>query len=203
LSNQTTCKEMADAILRNSIIKLGDGEEISLRDIFDVYYPGLISFASRYISTLTVCEDIVQEVFISFWEKKKSFPNLIAVKAFFYISIRNSCLDFIKHSQVEDRYRIQNRMEDEVSESFLEEVIRKEAYSEIYREINKLPEMGKKVLLLALRDNSNEEIARILNIAINTVKTHKARAYKVLRRNLSELVLFFIAYRNRHSHIRI
>ncbi len=186
--------------LPNPEIKLGNGEEMNLKDFFDVYYPVLTSFASRYISSLTVCEDIVQEVLISFWEKKRSFPNIIAVKAFFYTSIRNSCLDFIKHSKVEDRYRIQNRMEDEVSESFLEEVIRKETYGEIYREINKLPEMGKKVLLLALRDNSNEEIAGILNIGINTVKTHKARAYKVLRRNLNELLLFFIAYRNRYYH---
>lgn len=184
--------------LANTEIKLGNGEEMNLKDFFDVYYPVLNSFASRYITNLTVCEDIVQEVLISFWEKKRSFPNIIAVKAFLYTSIRNSCLDFIKHSKVEDRYRIQNRKEDEVSESFLEEVIRKETYSEIYREINKLPEMGKKVLLLALHDNSNEEIAGILNIGINTVKTHKARAYKVLRRNLNELVLFFTVYRDRY-----
>lgn len=183
---------MVDVILRDVMIRLGDGEVINLRDFFDVYYPELTSFASRYISNLTVCEDIVQEVFISFWEKKRSFSNIIAVKAFFYTSIRNSCLDFIKHSKVEDRYRIQNRLEDEVSETFLEEVIRKEAYSEIYREINKLPEMGKNVLLLVLRDNSNEEIAGILNIAVNTVKTHKARAYKVLRKNLNEFLLLFI-----------
>ena len=120
-----------------------------------------MSFATRYIVALTVCEDIVQEVFISFWEKQKNFPNLYAVKAFFYTSTRNSCLDYLKHSKVEERYRTRNKIEDEVSESFLEEVIRKEAYSEIYSEINKLPEMGKKVLLLALRENSNEEIAQI------------------------------------------
>ena len=65
----------------------------------------------------------------------------------------------------------------------------------IYSEINKLPEMGKKVLLLSLRENSNEEIAEILEIAINTVKTHKSRAYKVLRKNLGELFLFFIPFR--------
>lgn len=185
--------------LRNTEIKLGNGEEIDLKDFFDVYYPELTSFASRYIINLTVCEDIVQEVFISFWEKQKSFPHLNAVKAFFYNSIRNSCLDYIKHSKVEERYRIQNKSADETSESFLEEVIRKEAYSEIYSEINKLPEMGKKVLLLALRENSNEEISRILNIGINTVKTHKARAYKVLRKSLNELFLLFFPFRKRFS----
>ena len=189
--------------LRNTEIMLGNGEKINLKDFFDIYYPELMSFATRYIVALTVCEDIVQEVFISFWEKQKNFPNLYAVKAFFYTSTRNSCLDYLKHSKVEERYRTRNKIEDEVSESFLEEVIRKEAYSEIYSEINKLPEMGKKVLLLALRENSNEEIAQILNIAINTVKTHKARAYKVLRKNLNDLFLFFFPFRKRFGHNQV
>ncbi len=193
---------MTDKTLRDIEINLSDGYVLNLKDFFDVYYPELTSFASRYISNLSACEDIVQEIFISFWEKKKTFSNIIAVKAFFYTSIKNSCLDFIKHSKIEDRYRIQNHMEDEVSESFLEEVIRKEAYSEIYKEINKLPEMGKKVLLLGLRGNSNEEIAIALNIAVNTVKTHKARAYKVLRKNLNGLFLLFLICRSWFSHAR-
>ncbi len=180
---------------RSTEIKLGNGEKIDLNDFFNIYYPELNSFASRYIVNLTVCEDIVQEVFISFWEKQKSFPNIQAVKAFFYTSTRNSCLDYLKHCKVEERYRVQNKTADETTESFLDEVIRKEAYSEIYCEINKLPEMGKKVLLLSLHENSNEEIAKILDIAINTVKTHKARAYKVLRKNLNALFLFFFTFR--------
>jgi RNA polymerase sigma-70 factor (family 1) len=186
--------------LRNTEIKFSDGEKIDLKDFFSIYYPELTSFAARYIANLTVCEDIVQEVFISFWEKQKNFPNIFAVKAFIYKSTRNSCLDYLKHSKVEEKYRLQNKTEEETAESFLEEVIRMEAYSEIYSEINKLPEMGKKVLLLSLRENSNEEIAKILEIAINTVKTHKARAYKVLRKNLGELFFFFVPFRKQFIH---
>lgn len=183
-----------------TLIELGNGEKIDLKNFFDVYYPELTSFASRYIMNLNVCEDIVQDVFVVFWQKQKNFPNLYAVKAFFYTSVRNSCLDYLKHSRVEEKYRIKSRMESNDQDSFLEEVIRKEAYSEIYREIDKLPEMGKKVLLLALRENSNEEIAQILNIAINTVKTHKARSYKVLRQNLNDLFLLFFPSGNRFLH---
>jgi len=56
--------------------------------------------------------------------------------------------------------------------------------------------MSKKVLLLALQDKSNEEIAADLGITINTVKTHKSRAYKVLRGKLAGLVLFFMSLNN-------
>ena len=185
---------------RNTEIKLGNGEKINLKDFFNAYYPGFNSFAAGYITNQAVCEDIVQEVFISFWEKQNMFPNLYALKAFFYTSIRNSCLDFLKHTLVEEKHKLRNKDKDETEESFLEEVLRKEAYSEIYNEVNKLPAMGKNVLLLALRDKSNEEIATILNIAVNTVKTHKARAYKVLRKNLNDLFLLLFPFPKHLSH---
>jgi len=182
--------------LRNTEIKFSNGEKIDLKDFFYTYYPELKSFAAKYIADTAICEDIVQEVFISFWEKQKSFSDLIAVKAFFYTSVRNSCFNYIKHNKVKAKYEEFILNQEESTETFFEEVIRKEAYGAIYSEINKLPEMGKNVLLLSLREKSNEEISNILNIAINTVKTHKARAYKVLRRNLNDFFLFFMT----HSH---
>lgn len=176
----------------NPKVKLTGIEQIDLKDLFHGYYPELVSFASKFVEDIDTCKDLVQDVFISFWEKQKTFPNLLAVKSFFYTSVRNSCINHLKHDKVKARYRDYKMIGEESSESFLEEVIRKEAYHELYTEINKLPEMGKKVLLLSLREKSNEEISQILNITINTVKTHKARAYKVLRQNLNGLILFFL-----------
>jgi RNA polymerase sigma-70 factor (ECF subfamily) len=85
---------------------------------------------------------------------------------------------------------------EETSDSFLEAVFKKEVYREIYQEVNKLPEMAQKVLRLTLRGKNNQEIANQLGIAINTVKTHKNRTYKILRKNLQDLYYFFLFYRN-------
>ena len=181
--------------LQNTEIKFINEEKIELRDFFNAYYPVLASFAGKYISDKSVCEDIVQDVFISFWEKQKSFPNLLAAKGFFYTSIRNLCLDFLKHSKVEEKYQeyVKLRMND--TESFFDEILKAEAYNKVYEEINKLSAMGKSVMLLALKEKSNEEIALILNISINTVKTHKARSYRILRGTLKDLLLFILPFR--------
>lgn len=178
--------------LRNTDIKFENGESIDLKEFFSVYYSQLAAFASKYIQDTSVCEDIVQDVFVAFWEKQKSFENLVSAKGFLYTSTRNSCLDHLKHSKVEDKYLKRKKYLNEESESFFDEILKAEAYSEVYEEINKLPEMGKNVLLLAMKDKSNEEIANILNIALNTVRTHKARAYKVLRKNLGNILLLLI-----------
>ena len=177
-------------------ISFKNGEKIDLKDFFYLHYPGYASFAGKFIADKSVCEDIVQEIFISFWEKRSSFQSLVALKAFFFTSIRNACLDHLKHEKVEQKYYEFQKYGNEDTGSFLDEIIKIEAYKQVYQEINKLPEMEKKVLLLALQEKSNDEIATILNIAINTVRTHKARAYKVLRKNLGDLFLFFISFKN-------
>ena len=182
---------MAQSQERTKIL-LSDGEEIILKDFFYANYPVFSSFAAKYISDTVICEDIVQDVFIKFWENKKTFLNEYAVKAFFYKSIRNFCLDYIKHEKVKDKYVEYNIHQENPTQFFWEEIIKKEAYSIVYREINKLPEMGKNVLLLALEEKSNDEIAQELRIAVNTVKTHKSRAYQVLRKKLDDLVFYVV-----------
>jgi RNA polymerase sigma-70 factor (family 1) len=180
----------------DSEIEFGDGAKLAMKDFFIANYPVLCTFASKYISEKVHCEDIVQDVFVSFCEKQRSFSNIYALKSFFYTSVRNSCFDYLKHLKVEERHREKNINNEELMESFYEDVIRNEAYNVIYQEINKLPPMGKKVLLLSLGGNSNEEISTILGIAINTVKTHKSRAYQVLRKNLTDLILFFYSFQS-------
>lgn len=74
-------------------IKLSNGDEIILKDFFDTNFPVFCSYAAKFISDSSICEDIVQDIFIKFWENRNTFLNIFTVKAFFYKSIRNSCLD--------------------------------------------------------------------------------------------------------------
>lgn len=178
--------------LNKSKIKFGDGTQILVKDFFCSFYTELTSFASKFISDSTVCEDIIQDIFVAFCERQKCFLNLKMLKAYFYTSVKNSCFDYLKHSKVEKKYLEASLYFCLNEDYFLDQVLKNEAYSMIYSEINKLPEMGKKVLLLSLKENSNEEIAGELNIALNTVRTHKARAYKVLRKKLESVALFFL-----------
>ena len=173
-------------------ILLANGDKIDLEDFFRANYPVFCSFATSFVSDNDLCQDIVQDTFVKFWRNKNTFSNISAVKAFFYKSIRNSCLDYIKHEKVKDKFTNYYINQNNPVQYFWEEVIEKEAYSVVYQEINKLPEKEKEVLLLALKGKTNKEIAEDMNIAVNTVKTHKSRAYKVLRKKFNDLILFFL-----------
>ncbi len=179
----------------HNIIRFQNGESVGFEDFFKENYAIFSSFAYRYIPDHDMCEDLVQEVFLSFWEKKDSFGTKVSVRSFFYTSIRNACLNKIKHDKVKLKYLNYKWPEHETSDSFLEEVFKEEAYREIYREVNKLPEMAQKVLKLTLRGKSNDEIAALLGIAVNTVKVHKNRTYRILRKNLQDIYYIFLFFR--------
>ena len=76
--------------------------------IFNYYYPGLVVYASRFVLDNMAAEDIVQDVFLRFWEKSKTLDCSISLKGYFFLSVKNGCLDYLKHQKVTDKYAVKN-----------------------------------------------------------------------------------------------
>lgn len=154
---------------------------------FQKYYTLFLSFACRYRLDAEEARDIVQDVFIAFWEQHENFSSIIAIKAFFYRSISNRCLNYLKHEDVKNRYA-ESQAEEMESEEFIQENIIREEVSFIVREkIKLLTPREQEVLILSLQNKSNQEIADMLSLSVATVKTHKMHAYARLRIELDEL----------------
>lgn len=154
---------------------------------FNKYYTLFLSFACRYGLDTEEARDIVQDVFIAFWEQYENFTSLIAIKAFFYRSISNRCLNYLKHEDVKNRYA-ESQMDKMESEEFIQENIIREEISFIVRQkIKQLTPREQEVLILSLQNKSNQEIADLLSLSIPTVKSHKMHAYARLRTELEEL----------------
>lgn len=154
---------------------------------FKKYYTLFLSFACRYRLDTEEARDIVQDVFIAFWEQHESFTSIIAIKAFFYRSISNRCLNYLKHEDVKDRYA-ENQIQAMQSEEFIQEnIIREEVSFMVRRKIKELTPREQEIIILSLQNKSNQEIAELLSISVPTVKTHKMHAYARLRAELEEL----------------
>jgi RNA polymerase sigma factor (sigma-70 family) len=85
---------------KNIIGHIKKGDRKAFRAVFDEYFNALAAFGYKYISDQFVVEDLVQEAFISFWEKREDFNHINAVKSFLYTSVRNKCLNHLKHQTV-------------------------------------------------------------------------------------------------------
>ena len=186
-----TCTRMK----RNDLLlveELKDGKEKTLKSFYEEYFALFVSFANNLLLSEEECKDVVHDVFLKYWDTRNDFDNLIAIRAFFYKTIRNTCLNLIRHQQVQNKYIAENLQYLESDDFMHETIIKKEIFHIIHNEIKSLTIMEQKVLLLALEEKSNEEIAQELGIAVSTVKSHKAKSYAILREKLKYLKILFI-----------
>lgn len=170
---------------------------IDYKETFDIYYKSLVSYAGRFLPLLDECEDLVQDVFVSLWENKNIFPDEVSLKVFLYKSVRNKCFNVLKHTKVKDNYIISSD-ENEAQEEyeFLEQVLEEEIVRQLYQAIELLPERKKEIIKLSLKGLKNNEIAEILEIKLQTVKTLKSQSYTILRQQFHDLesILYFLLF---------
>lgn len=163
-------------------------EPISYNDIFKKMFPACCSFAENYIADSSEAKDIVQDVFVKLWFKFEEFNSEIGIKAYIYKAIKNSSLNHLEHLKVRQKFQEKKLLEVKSESYFLNALIKEETHRIIHSCIENLPEKGKEVILLSLQGLKNNEIAESLDVSINTVKTHKLKAYRILKENLKHLV---------------
>ena len=70
--------------------------------VFNEYYGLMKAYAMRFMDEIEEAEEIVQDVFVKFWEKCDSLAADSSVKSYLYRSVHNTCLNYIKHQKVKD-----------------------------------------------------------------------------------------------------
>ncbi|MEY8592569.1 RNA polymerase sigma-70 factor [Butyricimonas hominis] len=174
-------------------IKQINGKHIAaFRELFSVFYRYLVLYAMRLVRQQEVAEDMVQEVFVAIWESDKEYNSYHGFRAFLYDSVKNKCLNYLKHEEVERRHaELMMRYVEEDDEDY--RVMREEMYRELHRAVDELPDRCRAVFELHLQRKKNEEIAQLLKLSVETVKTQKKKAMHTLRERLGKLFDILVA----------
>ncbi len=163
-----------------TIEKLVKRDPMAFRAFHQEHVRLFCQFCTRFIDDPEVVRDIVQEAFIAMWERIATFREEAHVKAFLYATVRNKSINYLRDRRVELRSR--ERLFQLQSEAeFRDIAIEEEMYDFLCKRIEMLSEMQCEVLWMHVDGLSNEEIAKKLNISVNTVLTHKQRAKNELR----------------------
>ena len=65
----------------------------AFKELFDRFFEQSYSLALTYVLDPDVANDIVQEVFISFYDHSSILQNITNLPAYITISVRNRCLN--------------------------------------------------------------------------------------------------------------
>jgi len=172
-------------------------ENMTPEKLFKTLYPRLCDFANYMLKDNAHAEDMVQDAFMIYLEKRDEISNNFnAIKSFLYTTVRNACLNKIRHKNVVNIYNKENPFDIYTDPQILEGIIHTEIIAEIYNKINALPKGCAMVVRYGyLEGLSYSEIAKSMNISINTVKSQRKRALDLLKIDLGKLrmTLFIIA----------
>lgn len=163
------------------------------RSLFDELYPPLCLFANKYLNDMDTSKDIVQDVFIKIWQKQPAFTNNNTTKAYFYTTVKNHCLNYLKskHYKTKANAASLDLSMQQSEEYFFSEIVSAETYAQLYKAIDTLPKKSAKVITLSLNNYTTNEIAEELNITPSTVRTQKSLAYQKLKVLLGPLKYLF------------
>ncbi|CAM3534565.1 RNA polymerase sigma factor [Sphingobacterium prati] len=177
--NYTSEKELLENFLK--------GEEQACTYVYNRYFSRICLYASSFVDETKEAEDIAEEGFIRLWQGKRNFESLAHLKAALYQTTRRVGLNHQTARQRRlNRVDMYAAQQDQDQNSHLQEIIYAEAMAELYEAIQKLPPKAREIIQLTyLQGNSNQEVADLLHISIQTVKNQKMRALSLLRQHLN------------------
>ena len=172
------------------INRLKNGDQTAFELLFHFYYAGLVIYSSQFTANRAEAEEIVQDFFVRFWQKHQQLIPADSLKGYFFSSVKNRSLNFLKHKKIEERYI---KEMSELSNHHLvyepDLYISTELQEKIKNGIDQLPEKCREIFIMSrMRGMKNEEIALELDLSKRTVETQISNALKVLRVELKDYV---------------
>ena len=175
--------------------KMQRGDTSALEYFFREYTDVLYYRALGFVKDNLAAEDIVQELFMQIWESKTKYVSYTSFKTFLYTSVRNACINLLKHKEVEEKYmQYVRERETETGEAEDLRVMEEEIYRLLLHAIGELPPRCREVFEQVLLGKKNEEIAENLKISALTVKKQRNIGTQILKKKLGKLYEIAIVF---------
>ena len=176
------------------LLKVAKGDENAFAQLFKTHYNLLGSFIMRITESELLTQEIVQDVFLKIWVNRTALAEIDCFKAYLLVVSRNHTLNCLKQIAREN-----NRKKEWVNSVLrnasndVEEMDTIDRGSLIDEAVTLLPPQQKKVFTLSRIDGlKQQEIARELNISLETVKKHMVLALRFLKYHIRTNISLFL-----------
>jgi RNA polymerase sigma-70 factor (ECF subfamily) len=182
--------EKQDISDQSWLAAISTGDEAAFRCLFDRYRGRIYTYALRLSENTSLADEVVQDVFLKVWLKRKDLPGIENFSAWLYAIARNRLFDMMKQQAREQQTRESVQQEVAPSANNAElSLLEKEQQVLLRDALAKLSPRQQLIYNLSRnRGMKHEEIAHTLNISRNTVKTHLVHALRVIKDHISPYI---------------
>lgn len=161
------------------------GDKAAMKAVFTQNYGAVCAVVNRMLRDKALSEDIAQEVFIKFWNKKNSISIESSIPSYLKKMAINEAISHIRKYKNKTLEQIPEHLEFKDSINLEDDLIGKETKAEVILAIDQLPPKCRLVFQLSrFEELSYREIAEKLDISIKTVENQMSKALKTLRNSL-------------------
>ncbi|WP_175633181.1 RNA polymerase sigma factor [Pedobacter ghigonis] len=181
------------------LVKLDKNKAFNL--VFDAYWNALYKQAYKKVHCTELAQDLVQDVFVSLWDKIELLDAEGSVLAYLFAILRNKILKLYEKDSVRLKYAVSVTANVAPSDVHSQNtILEKELKAIIDAEVERMPVRMKEIYLLKREDDlSIKQIAQDLSLSEQTVKNQLQMAYQRLRARVKDydsslaLLALFIA----------
>lgn len=94
---------MAEAVTSRELLAFRRGEEVYFRKMIDTYSPRLLACARSFLPDLDEAHDVVQDVWVRAYERRRSFSGAGSLLAWLLTICRNASMSAIRSITVRRR----------------------------------------------------------------------------------------------------
>jgi len=174
------------------IFRLQQGDVQAFDQLYYKYSKAVYNNALKLTRDAAAAEDIVQEVFTSLWEKRKSIDDQRSVSGWLFVLSYNRAINLLKKKLTEEKAKLKMPAQDTEEEwSGLQDL----QMDILEKAIAGLSPQKRRVFeLCKLKGKSYEETAAELHISKHTVKEYLAGAMASIKEYIHEHPEYIVAF---------
>ena len=167
------------------VLRLRNGDADALETALREHWNHVVNYVSSLGVDRDTAEDVAQQAFVKLWERREALNSEGSLRGLLCRIARNSCFDILRRLKASDRAAFH------IAESFNgstphDDAVRGELMSIIESAVNALPLRRREVfVLIRYHGLSHREVAKVLDLAPQTVANHLGMALADLRISLA------------------
>jgi len=155
----------------------------AFEEIYRRYWHPLFLHAYHILDDEDEAQDIIQDIFISFWNKPPTDQIHTSLKSYLYVMVRNKVLNHIRKNKISANFiQLLSTKLTEKDFNTIQDIELKELAELIDKEIDLLPPRMKQVFEMSRKEFlTHKEISERLGTSEETVKKQITNSLKLLR----------------------